>query len=68
MEKFVYVVRGAAGDGSEDLVKDVGPAVVEAGGRHVTVHAIDHDDDTRYRTASGVDVGTSKGSALRAAR
>jgi len=64
VEKIVYVVRGAAGDGSEDLVKDVGPAVLAAGGRHVTVHAIDHDDDTRYRTASGVDVGTSSGGAV----
>jgi hypothetical protein len=64
VEKIVYVVRGAPGDGSEDLVKDVGPAVLAAGGRHVTVHAIDHDDDGRYRAASGVDVGTSAGGAV----
>jgi hypothetical protein len=61
VEKFVYVVRGAPGDGSEDLVKDVGPAVLAGGGRHVTVHAIALDDDTRYRGGSGVDVGTSSG-------
>jgi hypothetical protein len=61
VEKIVYVVRGAVGDSSDDLVKAVGPAVLEAGGRHVAVHAIDHDDDDAYRTAVGVDVGTSAG-------